>query len=404
MSESPFGQPDPSLLPAESLGVLMIALGDEVLTGLGGDARERHIEYAERIGHLHMIAYSPRSRNLAQTAIAERLTVHPTRSATRLSFVWDAYRLGVCICRQTHIDVITTQDPFTTGLAGLMLKRRFGVPLHIQNHSDFFDNRLWIAENPIRYGFFNWLGKQIIRRGDVLRTVNEAEKAKYLAMGIDPARVSVIPVPVRLEHFSPEDPLGGSAALRAEMGIPADARVLLWVGRPEPVKRVPLLIDVFARVSATHSDIHLVLVGDFTNRPDLLTQVNCLGLSRIVHFPGVVPHEALLSYYRLCTIYVHSSAYEGFGLVMVEAGAARRPVVSTSTAGAREIVVDGETGLLCEVEKAGDMAAKLATLLDDPGRAAAMGAAGRAHVLEQFDRERIMQAIVRSWQQAAAKR
>lgn len=404
MSESLPGQPDPSLLPAESLGVLMIALGDEVLTGLRGDARERHIEYAERVGHLHIIAYSPRSRNLARTAIGEKLTVYPTRSATRLSFIWDAYRLGVRICQETHIDVITTQDPFTTGLVGMLLKQRFGVPLHIQNHSDFFDNRVWIAENPVRYGFFNWLGKRIIQRGDVLRTVNEAEKAKYITMGVDPARVYVIPVPVLLGRFSPVGPPGEEATLRAMLGIPSDGRMLLWVGRPVFFKRVPLLIEVLARLRATHSDVHLVLVGDFAARPDICAEIARLDLNECAHLAGAVSHERLPSYYRLCDIYVHSSVYEGFGLVMVEAAASGKPVVSTHTAGAQEIVVDGKTGLLCRIENVGDLVAKLVTLLDDPDRAAAMGAEGRAHVLEHFNRERIMQAIIHSWQQAAAKR
>jgi glycosyltransferase involved in cell wall biosynthesis len=393
-----------SLPPAESLNVLMIALGDEALTGLGGDARERHIEYASYVGHLHMVVYSPRRQGLAQTAINEKLTVYPTRSVTRLSFVRDAYRLGARICRQAHIDVMTTQDPFTTGLAGVLLRRRFGVPLHVQNHSNFFDNRAWLSDHPLRHRFFNWLGKRIVRRADFLRTVNEAEKAKYVAMGIDPARVSVIPVPVRLERFTPEAPPDEAKALRAALGIPEGAPVVLWVGRPAPVKRVPLLIDAFARVRTGHPAAHLVLVGDFTARQDVMAQVAGLGLSDAVHFTGAVSHETLPSYYRLCDIYAHSSAYEGFGLVLVEAAASGRPVVSTRTAGAQTIVADGKTGLLCEVDDSVDLAARMAVLLDDPERARAMGMAGRAYVLDRFDRERTMQAIIQSWRQAASQR
>lgn len=399
----PLASDSTSLSPAESLNVLMIGLGDEALTGRGGDARERHIEYASYVNHLHMVVYSQRGRNLAQTAVTEKLTIYPTRSTTRLGFIGDAYRIGKLICQKEQIDLITTQDPFTTGVVGLLLKRRFGIPLHVQNHGDFFDNRVWIAERPLRHSLFNWLGKRIVRRADFLRTVNEAERLKYVEMGIDRARVSVIPVPVRLERFSPEEPPGESATLCAELGIPAKARVLLWVGRPIPIKHVPVLIDAFSRVRAAHSDVHLTLVGDFIDRPDVLAQVATLGLSEAIHFSGAVSHETLPSYYRLCDIYVHSSAYEGFGMVMVEAAASGRPVVSTRTAGAQMIVVDGETGLMCDVENVADMAAKIVTLLDDPERATAMGGAGRAHVLDEFDGERSMQAIIQSWRQAAAR-
>src|SRR5689334_11652108 len=106
----------------------MISLGDEVLTGWA-DTRERHLDYAERVGHLYIVGYSPRSRDLHQTAVSERLTMYPTRSVSRATFVWDAYRIAAKICREHRIDMITTQDPFTTGLVGVLLKWRFKLPL-----------------------------------------------------------------------------------------------------------------------------------------------------------------------------------------------------------------------------------------------------------------------------------
>ncbi|HEC23608.1 MAG TPA: hypothetical protein ENI95_11915, partial [Chloroflexi bacterium] len=260
--------PDDALPPADSLHVLMIALGDEVLTGWG-DTRERHLEYAERVAHLHMIAYSPRSRDLKQTALSDHLTVYPTRSATRPAFLWDAYRIGARICRAHPINMITTQDPFATGLVGVWLKWRFGLPLDLQNHSDFFDNHHWIAEKPLRYGFFNRLGKLVIRQGDTHRVLNAVEKAKYVALGIDPERVVVLATPVRLGRFRPEGPSGERETLRRELGILSGASVLIWAGRPGPVKDVPTLVEAFRRVHERHPAAHLVLVGDFRLQPEV---------------------------------------------------------------------------------------------------------------------------------------
>lgn len=388
---------------AKSLNVLMIALGDEVITGWG-DTRERHIEYAERVGHLHMVAYSPRRRALPEMALSDHLTVYPTRSATRPSFICDTYHIGARICHQERIDVITTQDPFATGMPGVLLKWRFGIPLDVQNHSDFFDNREWITERPLRYGFFNWLGKRIIRHADTHRVLNEVEKAKYVAMGIDPAHVAVLSTPVRLERFQPETSPGEEAALRTQLGIPPRSPVLLWVGNPVFFKRVPSLIEAFARVYNSHPDAHLVLIGDFSVCPAALDKVAQLGLGSAVHFVGMVAHDALPPYYRLCSVYVHSSMYEGLGKVMIEAASCGKPIVSTRTAGAQAIVLDGKTGLLCEVEDPADMADKVVTLLNNPNRAAEMGVAGRAYVTEKFDRERNMRAIIQTWQRAAAMR
>jgi glycosyltransferase involved in cell wall biosynthesis len=390
------------LPPAESLHVLMIALGDQVLTGEGGDTRQRHLEYAGRVAHLHMVVYSPRASDFQQTALGDHLTVYPTRSATRPGFILDAYRLGAEVCRAHPIDLITTQDPFTTGLPGVWLKRRFSVPLDVQNHSDFFDNRDWIAEHPLRNGFFNRLGKWVIRRGDTHRVLNRAERDKVLRMGIPAERVIVLATPTRLDRFSPDGPPGEAESLRAALELPSDAPILLWVGRPVRFKRVPLLVEAFAAVRAAHPTARLFLVGDFSDRPDVRAQVERLGLSQAVRFAGSVPHETLPAYYRLADVYVHSSVYEGLGKVMIEAAASGLPVVSTRTAGAAEIVLDGQTGLLCQPENAADLAEKVVTLLDDPQRAAALGAAGRAYVLGKFDHAANLGAVIDTWRRTAA--
>ncbi|NDJ33731.1 MAG: glycosyltransferase family 4 protein [Chloroflexi bacterium] len=373
------------------MNVLMIGLSDRILSGWG-DVAERHIEYADRLDHLHMIVYSPRANGYRQTALSDRLTVYPTRSAARPAFLPDALRIGVRIAREHPIDLITTQGPHTSGLIGVWLKRRLGVPLDIQNHSDFFDNRHWIAEKPLRYALFNRLGKWVIRRGDTHRVLNETEKAKYVAMGIDPARIAVLATPVRLGRFQP-DPAAG-VALRQRMGIPLGCPVLLWVGRPGPVKRVTTLLEAFALLRATHPEAHLVLVGDFaTYEPERIEQGAPLG----VHFPGPVEHAELPAYYTMADLYVHSSIYEGLGKVLIEAAACGTPAVSTATAGAQQIIADGETGLLCAIEDPADMAAKIAGLLADPARRARMGAAARAHVLAVYDHARNLDAVVATW-------
>jgi glycosyltransferase involved in cell wall biosynthesis len=392
-----------SKLPdATSLNVLMISLGDEVLTGWG-DTRERHLDYAGRINHLHVVGYSPRARDLQTTALSEHLTFYPTCSVTRPGFILDAYRIGAEICRQHPIDVITTQDPFTTGLAGVLLKRRFHLPLDLQNHSDFFHNRYWLAEKP-QYRVLHTLGKWVVRRGDTHRVLNHEEQAKYVRMGIPADRVAILSTPVRLGRFTPDAPPGKSETIRGSLGIPDDVPVLLWVGNPVWFKRVPVLIDAFKLAHQQYASAHLVLVGDFANRSEIAAQVQRLGLEYVVHFPGKADHDALPAYYRMCDVYIHSSIYEGFGKVMVEAAACGKPVVATRTAGAQEIICDGETGLLCELENPADMAAKIIRLLDDREFAARLGTAVRTHVLDKFDHTRNLDAVIDTWQYAASLR
>jgi glycosyltransferase involved in cell wall biosynthesis len=397
-------------LPPRALRALMVSLSDAILTGQGGgDVRDRHLEYARRIGHLHMIVYSPRAHDLEATALSEGLTVYPTRSRSPLTFVGDAVRIGGGICRAEAdaghpINLITTQDPFSTGLAGWLLHRRCDAPLDVQSHASFFDNRYWIRERPLRHGAFNLLGKWIARRADTLRVVNTDERDRSIRAGVEPHRIEVINTPVNVDRFlAPVDP-SAVAALRRALDLPDDAPVILWVGRPVWFKRLPTLLDAFSRVHAEHPAARLVLVGDFSNAQDIPARVRELGLSDAVIFTGRVAHADLPVYYALADVYALSSVYEGLPKVLVEAAASATPVVSTAMAGGVDAVVDGETGLLAEIENPADFAAKLSTLLSDPDRARAMGRRARERACDVYDRAATIERIIAMWSRCAAMR
>ncbi len=144
--------------------VLMLSLATDILTRPLGDGRERHVDYAERIGHLHMVVYAPRSVGRHPVRVTERLTLYPSYSASRYLFAWDAYRVGRGIVEKDAIDLIATQDPFSTGLAGVWLKRHTGSPLQVNNHATFFDNPAWLREHAIRHRVFEQLGRWVARR------------------------------------------------------------------------------------------------------------------------------------------------------------------------------------------------------------------------------------------------
>jgi glycosyltransferase involved in cell wall biosynthesis len=397
-------------LPPHALRVLMISLSEGILTGQGGgDVRDRHLEYARRIGHLHMIVYSPRAHDREAADLSERLTVYPTRSRSPLTFVPDAVRIGAGICRAEAvagrpIDVITTQDPFSTGLAGWLLRRRCGAALDVQSHASFFDNRYWIRERPLRHGAFNVLGKWIARRADTLRVVNTDERARSIRAGVEPDRIEVINTPVNVDRFLAPVDAAEIAALRRALDLPESAPVILWVGRPVWFKRLPTLLDAFAIVRAEHPAARLVLVGDFSGAPHIPARVRALGLSDSVAFAGRVDHADLPAYYALADVYALSSVYEGLPKVLVEAAASATPAVSTAMAGGVDAVVDGETGLLAEIENPADFAARLSALLSDPERARAMGRRARERACDVYDRAATIERIVAMWSRCAAMR
>ena len=371
--------------------VLMISLDSSMLGNQRGNTVSRHQSYADRAGKLTVVTYNPIQQRKTPRRFAQNFSVHPV-NAHPVLFPWRAYSVAAKLIRQQRPDVITTQDPFSTGVVGVLLKLRFGIPLDMQNHSSFFNNEVWLRERPLRNRALHTLGKLLVRFADTHRVLTPGEKAHYLAMNIPEERVAIQHTPTDVGLFAAPVNARQIAELRAALDIAPDAPVILWVGRPVGFKNVPLLLAAYRRVRAERPDARLVLVGDFVNRVNFVRSAEAAG----VVFAGRVEHDDLTLYYHMADVYAHSSRYEGFGKVLVEALAAGTPVCATHADGPDVIVRHAETGLLCEhtPEALGDA---LLNLINDPDRAQAMGRAGQADVLERFDYERQLDAIVETF-------
>ena len=194
-----------------------------------------------------------------------------------------------------------------------------------------------------------------------------------------PAKVRCILNGVDLDRFSPRNPPAG---LRASLGLPEEAPVVGSVGRFVAYKGYTYLIEAAQLVQKKVPETHWVLVGDGELRADLEKQCLDLGPPGMVHFVGW--QERVADYLALFDLFVLPSLGEHFGRVLLEAMAMAKPVVATNAGGVPEIVVHGETGLLVPPGDAAAMAEAVMTLLQDPGFAARLGAAGRRRVASKF--------------------
>ncbi len=381
------------------MNVLMIGLGDHILTEPEGEVRRRHERYAARAGHLTVIVYSKARGPLPGGPLSASLAAYAARGA-RAAFLLRAVWLGLRHARRP-VHLVTTQDPFITGLGGVILARLLGAPLLVQNHSSFFDNPYWLAEHRWRNRFFNRLGKWVVRRATMNRVVNPAERAKYLALGLPPERVRVVPMGNSGPFAAPLPP-ERIAAQRAAWGLGASHRVVLWVGHPARVKRLPALLDVMQRVVAEEPEARLVLVGDLSaGEEDIPAEVARRGLEDCVIMPGPVPFDALPAVYQAADVFALTSAYEGMPRVFSEAAASGLPFVAMDIAALRGVIRDGENGYLLPQGDVAGFAARVVGLLREPERARAMGARGRAWALEHLDSERLLEAWMALWEETA---
>ncbi|HKP89685.1 MAG TPA: glycosyltransferase [Thermoleophilaceae bacterium] len=163
---------------------------------------------------------------------------------------------------------------------------------------------------------------------------------------------------------------------------------VLTVGRVDPVKGQPLLIEAVAELRRRGVDARLTFVGDGPGLAELTALADRLGVADRVEFPGAVGQDEIRAYYRRAGAFALPSFAEGLPVVLIEAMACGLPVVASRITGIPELVEDGVSGLLITPARGDELADALGALAADPALRAEMGRAGRAKVVAEFDIER----------------
>jgi glycosyltransferase involved in cell wall biosynthesis len=180
---------------------------------------------------------------------------------------------------------------------------------------------------------------------------------------VPPGRVRVIFNGAPLDEFARRDPEATLAA-RRELGIPEGAIVIGSVGRLNAQKGHRYLLDAAAQVLARRRDVRVLLVGDGDLEPSLREQARGLGIGDRVIFAGHrVDIPVVLG---AIDVFCISSTYEGTPLVLFEAMAAGKAIVSTAVDGCKEVLEPGRTGLLVTPRDPDALAAAFSRAIDDP--------------------------------------
>jgi glycosyltransferase involved in cell wall biosynthesis len=381
------------------MNVLMLGVGDAGLSDRGSEPVRRLLEMARRAGgRIDLITDSAARGTDDHGALTVRRT-----GVGRLQYWQTAYRIARDAARAHPPDLIATQDPFLTALVGLRLRRALRRPLLIQNHSSVLYNPRWIAERPIAFRALHLLAIELLPRADAWRVVNTRERDVYLErLKLPAGRVRVLPVPCDLAAFDPRRIPDAVARARGRLRFPPGAPVILWAGRPVRFKRLPVLFEAFAAIRGNFPDARLVVSGRKELAQENLDRAaRKFQLGGSLVWAGELEPGDLAGMYGAADVFLYSSVYEGFGRVLVEAGAAGLPVAATATAGASDIVRDGETGFLVPVEDARALARRACELLASPELRARMGGAARERIRAQFDPDRLFDAVVAQWRDGA---
>jgi starch synthase len=295
--------------------------------------------------------------------------------------------------------------------AGLLASLVHGVP-HVTTAHSLEPRRPWKADQlGGGYRLSSWVERTSYLAADAVIAVSNGMRADVLDAypELDPARVHVVGNGVDANAYRP---IHAPDVVRG-LGVDPDRPYALFVGR---ITRQKGVMHLLAAAEQLPPDVGLVLCAGAADTPaerqqvaDAVAELQARR-SGVVWIEEMLPREKLVPLITAATVFVVPSVYEPLGIVNLEAAACGTAVVASDVGGIPEVVDDGRTGLLVHYDPddvasfESGLAARIAELMADPGRAAAMGAAGRERVLSEFGWPAIAQQTVEVYSRVLAAR
>ena len=306
-----------------------------------------------------------------------------------LESIWGFVRL----VRRRHYDVV---DAWLYGSYALV-----AVTRPVTHVPTFVSGRRSSSEYKTSFSFAQRLADRLATRwSDAIVANAEAVAEDVRSHEHLPAgRVRVIRNAVEL--LPPPTP-AELRRMRNAWGANDESLIVGCVANYKARKGLEMLIDAFADASRTSRATRLVLIGEGPLHEELQERAKRLGIGdRVTFVEGVLDARAIYSAFDIAVL---ASETEGLPNVLLEAAAAGRPLIATDAGASREIVVDGETGILVPIDDRERMAMAITELVGDPKQRARYGAAARRRVESEFSVERSVASFAALYEELAAAR
>lgn len=313
-----------------------------------------------------------------------RLALGPGGRWSRMG-VYLAQLAAALVAQRNFAQVLQVQQTFYPAAAAALLSAPLGLPLVVSNRGSG-------PEGGVAVMRASPLGRTVLgllRRRATCVVINGEMEDELIAEGFSRERLVRIPNGVHL------GPVEGSARAEARrtLGL-GDEKVILFLARLEPVKRLRLLLEAFRR--EPRPGALLLIAGDGAERNLAEQAAAQASPGQAIRFDGPTRDPGL--YHRAADLFVLPSITEGLSNALLEAQAHGVPAVVSAIAGNLEVVRDGETGLCVPPDDAAALSQALGRLLTEPGLAERLGAAARLRAKREFSVEAMVAAHERLYQ------
>lgn len=271
--------------------------------------------------------------------------------------------------------VITTQDPFFTGFLGYLLKNSFYIKLHVQVHGlEKF------------HGLRKVLAKLVISKADGFRVVSQRLKKELIDnFGVKENKITVIPIYTEKHRITTEDTKEHR-----------DKFIFLTVGRLVPVKNIELQIKAFIEVNKKYPNTELWIVGDGPEWHKIQDARNKIQTPKGVKLLGWQDNPE--RFYNQANVFLLTSNYEGWGLVVIEAAHYGLPIIMTDVGCAGEVIKDGKSGIVIPIKNREALEKAMIKLIENKGLREELGKKAKQAILKLPNKEETLELHKKSWQ------
>jgi D-inositol-3-phosphate glycosyltransferase len=293
-----------------------------------------------------------------------------------------------------------------SGQVGWLASERWGVPLVHTMHTMAKVKNADLADGDKPEPHGRVIGEEQVVEAATRLIANTNDEARQLIdlYGANPAHLDVVHPGVDLALFSP----GSQLTARARFGVKADALLLLFVGRIQPLKAPDVLLRAAAEMvranPALRSRLLIVIAGGPSGsgleRPTSLVDLaHELGITDLVRFEPPTNRATLADWFRAADLTVVPSYSESFGLVAIESQACGTPVVAAAVGGLRTAIANNSSGILIDGHDPADYASVMNSLLQDRRQLELLQVGSRQHA-ENFGWQATALGLLDSYSQA----
>ena len=233
-----------------------------------------------------------------------------------------------------------------SGIVGKLISEKLKIPHIITFHTMGLTKRsVNYLENESDFRIENEL--DLIKKSDAIVVPTQQEKENLILNYKSENNIYIVSPGVDLEKFKSKNKFES----REKLGLSQTTKILLSVGRLEPIKGYDVLINALSFLNISDDfDVRLLIIGGDSKSQNELERLNSLklkhGLSNQVNFLGAIDHDELPIYLSAADVFVMPSAYETFGIAALEASACNLPVIAPQVGGLKSVVKHGQTGFL----------------------------------------------------------